>query len=120
MVAPRAAFVSQRTSLDLLGIPRDRYLALVRAPGFPLPVTPIGKLRMVDTEAMIAYLRALGAAPPNLNREEHPVENDTDLAAEPSPESEDSAARKLGSDLGFTFTDQPASDAPASRRRSRR
>ena len=120
LIAPRPAFVSQETSLAILGIPRDRFLAMVRAPGFPLPVLVQGKARMVDTEALIAYLRGLGASPANLDRNEQPVESGPDLAAEPSPESEGSAVRKLGSDLGFIFKDAPASDAPASRRRGKR
>src|SRR5690349_12384437 len=81
VVAPRPAFVSQKTSLDILGVPADRFLAMVRAPGFPLPVAPVGKLRMVETEAAIAYLRALGASPGNLDSDAHPVDRGTTLAA---------------------------------------
>jgi len=120
LIAPRPAFVSQKTSLNILGIPPDRFLAMVRAPGFPLPVARLGKQRVVDTDAVIAYLRALGASPANLGTDEQPVESGPGLATEPSPESEDSAARKMGAGVGFTFTDPPASDAPASRRRSKR
>ena len=118
VVVPRPAFVSQKTSLDHLGIPSARFLAMVRAPGFPLHVASVGKLRVVETEAMIAYLRGLGAAPENLDRERRPVDNDTNLAAEPSPESEDSAARKLGAALGFRFEDQEQGD-PGLRRTGR-
>ncbi len=94
---PRPAFVSQKTSLAVLGIPPDRFLLMVRAPGFPLRVTSVGKLREI------------GEYHPSIDADEIGV-NDN---AEPASENEDDAARTLGSALGFTFNDNP----PASGRR---
>lgn len=100
---PRPAFVSQKTSLAILGIPPDRFLLMVRAPGFPLRVTSVGKLRMVETEPVIAYLRELGQYHPEIDADEIGV-NDN---AESTLENDDQAARKLGAALGFTFNDDP-------------
>lgn len=107
---PRPAFVSQKTSLAILGIPPDRFLLMVRAPGFPLRVTSVGKLRMVETEPVIAYLRELGQLHPEIGADEIGA-NDN----EPAPVDEDDDARKLGSALGFTFSDDPP--ASGSRRK---
>ncbi|MBK9260991.1 MAG: hypothetical protein IPM54_14425 [Polyangiaceae bacterium] len=95
--------------MAVLGIPPDRFLAMVRAPGFPLRVASVGKLRIVKTEDVIAYLDRIGETPSALGNKEA-TSNDN---AEPPIENEDDAARKLGSALGFTFSDDP----PASGRR---
>ncbi len=55
--------VSQRTVLHAVGIPPRVFLELVRAPGFPLDVVRVGKLRLVDRAAFVAWLRARAAAP---------------------------------------------------------
>jgi hypothetical protein len=39
------------------------FLDTIRAPGFPLLITKLGKLRLVQREAFVAYLRALAGEP---------------------------------------------------------
>ncbi len=102
----RPAFVSQKTSLAILGIPPDRFLLMVRALGFPLRVTSVGKLRMVETEPVIAYLREIGQFHPETDA----AETGANENAESTIENDEDAARQLGSALGFTFNDE----APAS------
>ncbi|WP_437721665.1 hypothetical protein [Sorangium sp. So ce861] len=41
-------------------IPARVFLDTIRAPGFPLPVAKLGKLRLVRREVFVAYLQALG------------------------------------------------------------
>ena len=67
VVTPRPAFVSQRTSLEILGVPRDTFLKMVRTPDFTPPVTIVGKMRMVETDAIIAYIREFGAKFPGVS-----------------------------------------------------
>lgn len=66
---PRRAFVeqaalpelvSQKTSLAVLGIPPRAFLELVRSARFPLPVTRLGKLRLVRRDALVSWFE--GAA----------------------------------------------------------
>lgn len=117
VVTPRPAFVSQRTSLEILGVPRDRFLAMVRAPGFRPSVTIVGKLRMVETDVAIAYLRELGASPANLLvTGERTVESTSPDTAETSAESRNEEARKLGAALGFRMNETPDTSTRAAKR----
>lgn len=54
----RAEFFSQANCEELLGLPRRRFLELLRRHDAP-PVAEVGKLRLVEREPMLAYLRAL-------------------------------------------------------------
>ncbi|WP_437996482.1 hypothetical protein WMF26_36340 [Sorangium sp. So ce185] len=52
--------LSQKNVASVTGIPARVFLDTIRAPGFPLPVAKLGKLRLVRREAFVAYLQALG------------------------------------------------------------
>lgn len=70
LTAPPPEMVSQRNVENVAGIPKRTYLDLLRAPGFPLPVTRVGKLRLVPRVEFVAYLRGLaqqGRAPDELD-----------------------------------------------------
>lgn len=63
LVAPTRAsadFYSQQNCEGLLGIPRRTFLELLRRVDAP-PVTRVGRLRLVEREPMLAFLRALRA-----------------------------------------------------------
>lgn len=57
VMTPRPAFVSQKTSETVLGIPAEQFLKMLRGGIFDLPITSVGKLRLVETEPLIAFLR---------------------------------------------------------------
>lgn len=57
VVPPRPAFVSQKTSESALGIPSEQFLEMLRRVHFSLPVVAVGKLRLVETEPLIAFMR---------------------------------------------------------------
>ncbi|MCA9604344.1 MAG: hypothetical protein KC619_02045 [Myxococcales bacterium] len=61
---PHADFFSQKNSLELLGLPPRTFLELLRRDDAPT-VTHVGKLRLVEREPMLAFLRALRRAAPN-------------------------------------------------------
>jgi len=71
VIAPPPDTISQRNVEAATGIPARVYLDSIRAPGFPLRVTRLGKLRIVNRAAFVAWLDqgAFGAAgielPPN-------------------------------------------------------
>lgn len=52
-----ADFVSQRSSLTVLGIPARTFLEMLREPACP-EVLAVGQLRLVDRAAFVAWLRA--------------------------------------------------------------
>ena len=55
---PRPEYFSQHNAPELLGLPRRQFLELLRRPDAPA-VTRVGKTRLVEREAMLAFLRAL-------------------------------------------------------------
>ncbi|WP_437304815.1 hypothetical protein [Sorangium sp. So ce388] len=55
--------LSQKNVESVTGIPARVFLDTIRGPGFPLPVTRLGKLRLVEREAFVAYLQALAGDP---------------------------------------------------------
>lgn len=57
MVAAPPELVSQRNVLATVGIPPRAYLELLRRPDAP-PVTRLGKLRLVEREVLVTWLRA--------------------------------------------------------------
>lgn len=62
---PRPEYFSQFNAPELLGLPRRQFLELLRRGDAP-PVTRVGKTRLVEREAMLAFLRRLeerGVAP---------------------------------------------------------
>ncbi|XXX73928.1 hypothetical protein WMF30_40410 [Sorangium sp. So ce134] len=63
ITAPQPEMLSQKNVEPVTGIPARVFLDTIRAPGFPLPVTKLGKLRLVQREAFIAYLQALASDP---------------------------------------------------------
>ena len=54
--APPPETISQRNVEAVTGIPSRIYLGVVRAPEFPLPVTRLGKLRIVNRSAFVAWI----------------------------------------------------------------
>ncbi|WP_437665491.1 hypothetical protein [Sorangium sp. So ce1182] len=68
ITAPPPEMLSQRNVEAVTGIPARVFLDTIRAPGFPLPVTKLGKLRLVERGAFVAHLRAL-ASEPELRRD---------------------------------------------------
>lgn len=60
--SPRAEYFSQKNSLELLGLPPRAFLELLRREDAP-EVTPVGRLRLVERETMLAFLRAMRRRP---------------------------------------------------------
>jgi hypothetical protein len=50
--------ISQKTILQVTGIPPRAFLQIVRAPGFPVEVMRVGKLRLVERAPFLAWLRS--------------------------------------------------------------
>jgi hypothetical protein len=71
--------LSQKNVESVTGIPARVFLDTIRGPGFPLPVTRLGKLRLVQREAFVAYLQALAGDPESRRDEE--VDERTRVAA---------------------------------------
>ncbi|WP_234022767.1 hypothetical protein [Sorangium cellulosum] len=63
ITAPQPEMLSQKNVESVTGIPARVFLDTIRAPGFPLPVTKLGKLRLVQREAFVVFLRALARDP---------------------------------------------------------
>ncbi|AGP39441.1 hypothetical protein [Sorangium cellulosum] len=63
ITAPQPEMLSQKNVESVTGIPARVFLDTIRAPGFPLPVTKLGKLRLVQREVFVAYLQALACDP---------------------------------------------------------
>ena len=63
VTAPQPEMLSQKNVEAVTGIPARVFLDTIRAPGFPLPVTKLGKLRLVQREAFVSHLQALATAP---------------------------------------------------------
>ncbi|WP_437323585.1 hypothetical protein [Sorangium sp. So ce381] len=63
ITAPQPEMLSQKNVEAVTGIPARVFLDTIRAPGFPLLITKLGKLRLVEREAFVAYLRALASEP---------------------------------------------------------
>ncbi|WP_437936881.1 hypothetical protein [Sorangium sp. So ce341] len=63
LTAPQPEMLSQKNVESVTGIPARVFLDTIRGPGFPLPVTKLGKLRLVQREAFVAYLQALAGEP---------------------------------------------------------
>ncbi|XXY47162.1 hypothetical protein WME91_44880 [Sorangium sp. So ce269] len=63
ITAPQPEMLSQKNVEAVTGIPARVFLDTIRAPGFPLLITKLGKLRLVPREAFVAYLRALASEP---------------------------------------------------------
>jgi hypothetical protein len=63
ITAPPPEMLSQKNVESVTGIPARVFLDRIRAPGFPLLITKLGKLRLVQREAFVAYLRALASEP---------------------------------------------------------
>jgi hypothetical protein len=57
--APLPELLSQRNVESVTGIPARTFHAMIRASGFPLPVSRLGKLRLVDRAAFVSHVKAL-------------------------------------------------------------
>jgi hypothetical protein len=115
VIAPPPETLSQRNVEAVTGIPSRVFLEAVRAPGFPLPVARLGKLRIVGRAAFVAWLQQ-GAIKP---------EAAAPSAAEDAPAEQEPAERAdeiLGAvGLKARAPARPSSPAPAaSGRRARR
>jgi hypothetical protein len=64
LVAPPPDTLSQKNVLAATGIPPRTFLELLRAPDFEIPITSIGKLRIVDRVRFVTWLTARANAPP--------------------------------------------------------
>ena len=112
VVAPPPDTISQRNVEAVTGIPSHVYLVTVRDRGFPLPVTRLGKLRIVNRAAFVAWLER-GAFSPSLASISADATT-TPAAAkdgDDTPEEADDILEAVG------FRQAPA---PAGRRTSRR
>jgi hypothetical protein len=58
IIAPQPELLSQRNVEAVTGIEARAYLEAIRAPHFPLKVAKLGKLRLVDRAAFVAWVRA--------------------------------------------------------------
>ncbi|WP_437851483.1 hypothetical protein [Sorangium sp. So ce363] len=63
ITAPPPETLSQKNVESVTGIPARVFLDTIRAPGFPLPVMKLGKLRLVQRAAFVTYLQALAGDP---------------------------------------------------------
>jgi hypothetical protein len=63
VVAPLPELLSQRNVEATTGVTPATFLGLLRAPGFPLSVTRLGKTRLVDRAAFVSWLRSGAALP---------------------------------------------------------
>lgn len=57
--APSPELVSQATSAEVLGVPKRRFLEIVRSPSYPGRVLKLGRLRLVRRTEFIAHLELL-------------------------------------------------------------
>ena len=72
VMVPKSALVavvepetlSQRNILATEGIPPRQYLETLRRPDFDVPITTLGKLRLVDRAAFVAWIRARAVSKP--------------------------------------------------------
>jgi hypothetical protein len=63
ITVPQPEMLSQKNVEAVTGIPARVFLDTIRAPGFPLLITKLGKLCLVQRESFVAYLRALASEP---------------------------------------------------------
>lgn len=84
MLVPRSALVaviepdmiSQRNVLAAEGIPPRLYLETLRRPDFDVPITPLGKLRLVERAPFVAWLKARALIKPAVPMPAAPVPDD--------------------------------------------
>src|SRR3712207_6406867 len=63
IVAAPPEMLSQRNVEAVTGILARVYLEEIRSPAFPLAVLKLGKLRLVDREEFVSYLRSRASPP---------------------------------------------------------
>jgi len=82
VIAAPPEMLSQKNIEAVTGIPARVYLEEIRSPGFPLKVIKLGKLRLVDRAAFVAWLRE--RVPPSRAANDVAEERDevTELLAE--------------------------------------
>lgn len=59
--APSPELVSQATSAEVLGVPKRRFLEIVRSPSYPGRVLKVGRLRLVRRTEFVAHLESVTA-----------------------------------------------------------
>ena len=83
IAAPPPDTLTQRNVDRQTGIPATMFLAMVRHPGFPLPVVKLGRLRLVERVAFVAWLKEqAGANAGPANDAAPPVDPIAAMAAE--------------------------------------
>jgi len=85
VIAAPPELLSQRNVEAVTGIPARVYLEEIRAPGFPLTVIKLGKLRLVERASFVAWLREQpDRAPPSVPANDVEAERDgaADVLAE--------------------------------------
>lgn len=65
VIAAPPAMLSQNTVESFTGIGSRVFLETIRAPGFPLPVSSLGKLRLVVCADFVAWLRGRASTAPS-------------------------------------------------------
>jgi hypothetical protein len=81
LTPPPPDTLSQKNILAATGIPPRTYLELLRAPDFDLPITTLGKLRLVDRARFIAWISSRAKRPTSRQK---------------SPDAADALAAELG------------------------
>jgi carbamoylphosphate synthase small subunit len=74
VTAPLPETLSQNNVEAVTGIGARVFLQAIRAPGFPLGVMRLGKLRLVDRAAFVSWLRSQTAASVAPANDGHPEE----------------------------------------------
>jgi hypothetical protein len=99
VMAPPPDTISQRNVEAVTGIPARVYLEAIRSPGFPVPVTRLGKLRIVTRSAFVAWLQngaLVGEASPRTQASDAATSDDTATSDVPPTESADGVLAALG------------------------
>lgn len=60
MIAAPPDTLSQMNVEQATGVPARTFLEMIRRPGFPVRVTKLGRLRVVDRLAFVGHVRGLG------------------------------------------------------------
>lgn len=79
VVLPPPVMVSQVNVEHVFGIPQRTYLEILREPGCPIEVTPVGKLRLSETIELQRHLVARGKKAKRATRTSRPALNGDDV-----------------------------------------
>jgi hypothetical protein len=81
VTAPPPVLLSQRNVEQVVGVPPESYLKMLRAPDFSPTIIVDGKLRMVRREDFVAWLEKHRAAPMRVRTTQKKGAADDDVAA---------------------------------------